>query len=496
MGLFNKLLHAGEGKKLKLLESIVPDVNAFEPEMEARSDDELRALTAEFRARLDAEAGDDREARVDMLDELLPEAFATVREAAKRTIGQRHFDVQIMGGAALHFGWVSEMKTGEGKTLVATLPLYLNALAGYGVHLVTVNDYLVKRDASWMGQIYRFLGLEVGIVVPDIDDWDEKKAAYNADITYGTNNEFGFDYLRDNMSGSRAEQVQRGHSFAIVDEVDSILVDEARTPLIISGRADDAQQLYYQFARVVAGLSRFQSWQAVVRFGAPMIAGGDAAGFRALLRYAVRLDLVLGSFDELGGVLEIGDGSVELADRDVAMSPMPVHARIVRMLGDAFAEDTDRFTVVAQIAGPPTVPDDVVGVIGVRFVGRLGRFEIGAHLRAGLGRAKGFTEKRHRLHAVGDVGKNLRRARECGDGEESSEHGGDRCFHGLTLLDPRRFVNRAHDSPSPPHGPDRSPVGLLSFSTSTPKRRAFTLRFNSGDKSRTISATSGGISMR
>ncbi|MBM3671197.1 MAG: preprotein translocase subunit SecA [Actinobacteria bacterium] len=261
MGLFNKLLHAGEGKKLKLLESIVPEVNALEPEMEARSDDELRALTAEFRARLDAEAGGDPEARVDMLDELLPEAFAAVREAAKRTIGQRHFDVQIMGGAALHFGWVSEMKTGEGKTLVATLPLYLNALAGYGVHLVTVNDYLVKRDAGWMGQVYRFLGLEVGIVVPDIDDWDEKKAAYNADITYGTNNEFGFDYLRDNMTGSKAEQVQRGHSFAIVDEVDSILVDEARTPLIISGRADDAQQLYYQFARIVGGLMRDRDYE-------------------------------------------------------------------------------------------------------------------------------------------------------------------------------------------------------------------------------------------
>ncbi|MEX2267291.1 MAG: preprotein translocase subunit SecA [Acidimicrobiia bacterium] len=263
MGLFNKLLHAGEGKKLKLLGSIVPEVNALEPEMEARSDDELRALTAEFRARVD-EAGDpvtDREARIDMLDELLPEAFAAVREAAKRTIGQRHFDVQIMGGAALHFGWVAEMKTGEGKTLVATLPAYLNALAGYGVHLITVNDYLAKRDAEWMGQIYSFLGMEVGVVIPEIDDWDEKKIAYNADITHGTNNEFGFDYLRDNMAGSREEQVQRGHSFAIVDEVDSILVDEARTPLIISGRADDAQQLYYQFARIVGGLMRDRDYE-------------------------------------------------------------------------------------------------------------------------------------------------------------------------------------------------------------------------------------------
>src|SRR5688572_32046199 len=205
MGLFQKLLHAGEGKKLKLLESVVPEVASYEPEMERRTDDELRALTGEYRQRLD-NAGDDKDTRIAMLDELLPEAFATVREAARRTLGQRHFDVQIMGGAALHFGWVAEMKTGEGKTLVATLPLYLNALAGYGVHLVTVNDYLAKRDAGWMGQIYRFLGLEVGVVVPEIDDWDAKKAAYNADITYDTNNEFGFDYLRDNITRSSVEQ--------------------------------------------------------------------------------------------------------------------------------------------------------------------------------------------------------------------------------------------------------------------------------------------------
>jgi preprotein translocase subunit SecA len=184
-----------------------------------------------------------------------------VREAAKRTLGQRHFDVQIMGGAALHFGWVAEMKTGEGKTLVATLPLYLNALAGYGCHLVTVNDYLARRDADWMGQIYRFLGMEVGVVVPQVDDPESKRAAYEADITYGTNNEFGFDYLRDNMALSKDEQTQRGHFFAIVDEVDSILVDEARTPLIISGRADDAQELYYRFARVVKGLQRDRDYE-------------------------------------------------------------------------------------------------------------------------------------------------------------------------------------------------------------------------------------------
>jgi preprotein translocase subunit SecA len=264
MGLFQKVLHAGEGRKLKLLESIVPEVSGLEPEMERRSDGELRALTADFRTRLD-QAGDlvtGREARVDALDDLLPEAFAAIREAGRRTIGQRHFDVQLMGGAALHFGWVAEMKTGEGKTLVATLPAYLNALAGYGVHLVTVNDYLARRDAEWMNQIYRFLGLEVGVVIPQIDDWNLKKVAYAADITYGTNNEFGFDYLRDNMAASAEQQAQRGgHYFAIVDEVDSILVDEARTPLIISGRADDAQQLYYQFARIVKGLQRDRDYE-------------------------------------------------------------------------------------------------------------------------------------------------------------------------------------------------------------------------------------------
>jgi len=263
MSLFQKVLHAGEGRKLKLLQSIVPDVNALEPEMERRSDTELRALTDDFRARLD-QVGDiatEQEARTDYLDELLPEAFATVREAGRRTLGQRHFDVQIMGGSALHFGWVAEMKTGEGKTLVATLPAYLNALAGYGVHIVTTNDYLAKRDAEWMGQIYRFLGMDVGAVLPEVDDWAMKKLAYAADITHGTNNEFGFDYLRDNMASSREEQAQRGHHFAIVDEVDSILIDEARTPLIISGHADDAQQLYHQFARVVKGLQRDRDYE-------------------------------------------------------------------------------------------------------------------------------------------------------------------------------------------------------------------------------------------
>ncbi|HEX5586767.1 MAG TPA: preprotein translocase subunit SecA, partial [Acidimicrobiia bacterium] len=252
MGLFNKILHAGEGKKLKSLESIVPAVGAFEPEMQRRSDDELRALTASFRQQLDNAKDDD--ARLDLLDDLLPEAFATVREGALRVIGQRHFDVQLMGGAALHFGWVAEMKTGEGKTLVATLPLYLNALAGRGAHLVTVNDYLAKFHAEWMGRVYRFLGMETGVVLPQIDDPAMKRAAYAADVTYGTNNEFGFDYLRDNMTVTREDQAQRGHFFAIVDEVDSILIDEARTPLIISGRADDAQDLYTRFSAVVKDL--------------------------------------------------------------------------------------------------------------------------------------------------------------------------------------------------------------------------------------------------
>jgi preprotein translocase subunit SecA len=259
MGLFNKILHAGEGRKLRALEGIAPVVAGFEPEMQRRSADELRALTAGWRERLDHV--DDSDARADLLDDLMPEAFAAVREAATRTIGQRHFDVQVMGGAALHFGWVAEMKTGEGKTLVATLPLYLNALAGQGVHLVTANDYLARRDAEWMGRIYRYLGLEVGMVLPQIDDSAAKREAYRAHITYGTNNEFGFDYLRDNMAVTLDDQVQRGHHFAIVDEVDFVLVDEARTPLIISGRADDAQELYHHFAAIVKDLQRDRDYE-------------------------------------------------------------------------------------------------------------------------------------------------------------------------------------------------------------------------------------------
>jgi preprotein translocase subunit SecA len=252
MGVINKILHLGEGRKLKALEGIVPEVAAFEPEIQKLSDDQLAAKTVEFRGRL--EQGED-------LDDLLPEAFAVVREAARRVLGQRHYDVQLMGGAALHFGWVAEMKTGEGKTLVSTLPAYLNGLSGKGVHLVTVNDYLASRDAEWMGRVHRFLGLTVGLVIPDMDDPEYKRAAYGCDITYGTNNEFGFDYLRDNMASAREYMVQRGHNFAIVDEVDSILIDEARTPLIISGPVDDAAVLYTQFARIVTGLQKERDYE-------------------------------------------------------------------------------------------------------------------------------------------------------------------------------------------------------------------------------------------
>ncbi len=247
MGIFDRILRLGEGRKLKFLEGIVPLVNALEPETEALDDAALRARTDDFKNRL---------ANGEDIDELIPEAFATVREAARRVLGQRHFDVQVMGAAALHYGWVAEMKTGEGKTLVSTMPVYLNALTGKGVHIVTVNDYLATRDADWMGAVYRFLGLDVGLVVPgkDRDNPAGKRAAYDADITYGTNNEFGFDYLRDNMATAKADQVQRGHHYVIVDEVDSILIDESRTPLIISGRAEDAADLYYQFARIARSL--------------------------------------------------------------------------------------------------------------------------------------------------------------------------------------------------------------------------------------------------
>jgi len=226
---------------------MVAPINALEAEMEARSDAELRELSDVFRQRLEDGEED--------LDDLLPEAFATVREASRRILGKRHFDVQLVGGAALHWGQIAEMRTGEGKTLVATLPAYLNALTGEGVHIITVNDYLAKRDAEWMGAIYRFLGLDVGVILASMTPW-ERRPNYAADITHGTNNEFGFDYLRDNMALATDELVQRGHNFAIVDEVDSILVDEARTPLIISGPAEQGARWYQQFARITPRMRR------------------------------------------------------------------------------------------------------------------------------------------------------------------------------------------------------------------------------------------------
>ena len=246
MGVLDKILRAGEGKTLRKLEGIAKAVNAIEEDFVSLTDADLRALTDEYKQRY---------ADGESLDDLLPEAFATVREAAKRTLEQRHYDVQIMGGAALHLGNIAEMRTGEGKTLVATLPSYLTALAGDGVHVVTVNDYLAERDSEWMGRIHRFLGLEVGVILANMTP-AERRAAYGADITYGTNNEFGFDYLRDNMAWSKEEMVQRGHHFAVVDEVDSILIDEARTPLIISGPADQATTWYAEFARIASNLKR------------------------------------------------------------------------------------------------------------------------------------------------------------------------------------------------------------------------------------------------
>ena len=232
--LARRVFGSANDRYIKSLQPLVDEINAVEPALAALSDDDLRARTAALKERL---------GQGETVDDILPDAFATVREAAKRTLGQRHFDVQLMGGIVLHRGMIAEMKTGEGKTLVATLPVYLNALAGKGVHVVTVNDYLARRDSEWMGQIYRFLGLSVGCIVHGIED-DERRAQYGADVTYGTNNEFGFDYLRDNMKFRLEEMVQRPFNYAIVDEVDSILIDEARTPLIISGPAEDSSELY------------------------------------------------------------------------------------------------------------------------------------------------------------------------------------------------------------------------------------------------------------
>ena len=253
--LLAKVIGTQNDRELKRLRPVVAQVNGFEPRIQALSDDELRAKTTEFRERL---------GRGETLDDLLPEAFAVVREAGRRVLNMRHYDVQLIGGMVLHSGTIAEMKTGEGKTLVATLPAYLNALEGKGVHVVTVNDYLARRDSEWMGRVYRFLGLTVGVIQHELND-QQRQAAYGCDITYGTNNEFGFDYLRDNMKFELDRMVQRGHHFAIVDEVDSILIDEARTPLIISGPAEASTDLYYEVDRIIPKLKKGEVHQGQVK---------------------------------------------------------------------------------------------------------------------------------------------------------------------------------------------------------------------------------------
>jgi preprotein translocase subunit SecA len=256
-----KVFGTSNEREVKRIRPLVDQINALEPEIQRLNDDQLRAKTAEFRERIRAKIQgieDETErlnARKEALNELLPEAFAVAREGGKRVLNMRHFDVQLIGGIVLHRGMIAEMKTGEGKTLVATLPVYLNALGGEGVHVVTVNDYLAKRDSEWMGKLYRFLGLSVGVIVHDLDD-EERREAYAADVTYGTNNEFGFDYLRDNMKFNLADCVQRGHNFGIVDEVDSILIDEARTPLIISGASEESTDKYDRVNRIIPRLEK------------------------------------------------------------------------------------------------------------------------------------------------------------------------------------------------------------------------------------------------
>jgi len=288
--LLGKIFGTKNEREVKRLQPRVEAINALEPEMQKLSDDELRAKTAEFRARVqerlssiadEPEADPDRQKEIEaersevlkgVFDELLEEAFAVVREAGRRVLNMRHFDVQLIGGMVLHEGTIAEMKTGEGKTLVATLPVYLNALSGRGVHVVTVNDYLAKRDSEWMGKLYSFLGLTVGVIVHDLDD-EERRAAYAADVTYGTNNEFGFDYLRDNMKFDLRDCVQRMHNYAIVDEVDSILIDEARTPLIISGASEESTDKYYKVNRIIPKLEKGE--EIDTQPGEPKIMTGD-----------------------------------------------------------------------------------------------------------------------------------------------------------------------------------------------------------------------------
>src|ERR1700735_46727 len=298
--LIGKVFGTKNERVIKTMMPKVEAINALEPQMQKLTDAELRAKTDEFRQRIqerlshvttgatpepnaaaEAEADPDNakqiekeqyEALQEVLDEILVEAFALVREAGRRVLNMRHFDVQLIGGMVQHKGMISEMKTGEGKTLVATLPVYLNALSGRGVHVVTVNDYLAKRDSEWMGKLYRFLGLTVGVIVHDLDD-EQRRAAYAADVTYGTNNEFGFDYLRDNMKFDLKDCVQRGHNFAIVDEVDSILIDEARTPLIISGASEESTDKYYRVNRIIPKLEKGEELE--VAPGEPAQLTGD-----------------------------------------------------------------------------------------------------------------------------------------------------------------------------------------------------------------------------
>src|SRR5579859_4824796 len=241
-----KIFGTKHEREVKAMRPQIAAMGDLEPRMKELSDQELAAQTIAFREQLAQGAS---------LDDLLIPAFATVREAGRRFVNMRHFDVQLIGGVVLHRGKIAEMKTGEGKTLVATLPVYLNALEGKGVHVVTVNDYLAKRDSEWMGRVYKFLGLTVGVIVHDLDD-EERKVAYNSDVTYGTNNEFGFDYLRDNMKFRLEDCVQRSHHYAIVDEVDSILIDEARTPLIISGPSEESTDKYYKINRIIPKLEK------------------------------------------------------------------------------------------------------------------------------------------------------------------------------------------------------------------------------------------------
>src|SRR5438067_5179985 len=270
--ILTKVFGSSNERFLKTVNPLVAQINEFEPAIKKLTDEQLREKTPEYKAQVadavkDARDKDDRKYREqEVLNEILPEAFALVREASVRTTGMRHFDVQMIGGLVLHQGKIAEMRTGEGKTLVATLPAYLNALTGRGVHIITVNDYLASRDAEWMGQIHRFLGLTVGCIQNDMDDF-ERQTAYNADITYGTNNEFGFDYLRDNMKFDLATCVQHGHYHAIVDEVDSILIDESRTPLIISGPSEESTDKYYQANAIIPQLVRGEELEENMKTG-------------------------------------------------------------------------------------------------------------------------------------------------------------------------------------------------------------------------------------